>query len=223
MPFALNTQSLQNIHEASPHYQTVGTMNREQEEYVMAYELDSISLRDVAAMRYVRHQEWLDQVVGNNTSTSKLIQLDPKIFPETTDQSKWNFSDVNSLEKKLAEINGEISELNKSVDDKAVVEGAGSVAKVSKEDIEQLRESFGNPESNADDIISNFESKFGVSLIEKQRFRKVDIKLELPQYASAPEKTEIDVDGGLAGNELGNFGGIPGLEDLEEDSVMANM
>lgn len=198
-------------------------MNREQEEYGMADELDSISLRDVAAMRYVRHQEWLDQVVGNNTSTSKLVQLDPKIFPETTDESKWNFSDVDSLKKKLAEINGDISKLQESSADKSSMEASSQVAKVSKEDIEQLRESFGNPESNADDIISKFEGKFGVGLIEKQRFRKVDIKLELPQYASAPDKTEMDVDGGLAGNELGNFEGIPGLEDLEEDSVMANM
>ncbi|ANB11191.1 hypothetical protein AWJ20_3993 [Sugiyamaella lignohabitans] len=144
-------------------------------------ELDGISLRDISAVRYVRHHEWLELVVGTAIPTHQ-IQI-PKIFTpiDADNSSPWSFNDSDSVKAKLESIENEIKQLESGAKS-GWVEKPEEAAKSDfyRAGIAKLREDFGSVSKDADyygDITLKIETKFGARVIEKKRLRRVGVEV----------------------------------------------
>lgn len=151
-------------------------------------EMDTISLRDVASVRYVRYHEWMELVLGSAIDTRRIVP--PKVIPEET--KDWSFADKESLEKKLKEVEAEVRELEETKDDNKEGQESHSLSKFYDEGISRLREKFGSTDSDntvENRVLSELEETFpGRSIIEKKRARRVGTDLSLPEPKEQPEE-----------------------------------
>lgn len=145
-------------------------------------EVDSISLRDVASVRYVRYHEWMELVLGSAVDTRRIVP--PKVIPAET--KDWTFNDKESLEKRLKEVENEVKELeNENVDESQ----NSSLTGFYNEGIAKLREQFGSRDDTVEnELTRELESRFpGHSVVEKKRARPIGTDLGLPEPKEQPE------------------------------------
>lgn len=143
-------------------------------------QIDTLSVRDVATVRYVRHHEWLELVVGNAIDTNKIIPS--KVIPESQSQL-WTF-ELESLKKKLKTTQEEVETLE-------LQKKNGWCLDVNKRNKElgeffrqgtaQLRQQFGTLSANdlETDMINELENKFQLRIIDRDQLRRVGIDLGL--------------------------------------------
>lgn len=145
-------------------------------------EVDSISLRDVASVRYVRYHEWMELVLGSAVDTRRIVP--PKVIPAET--KDWTFNDKESLEKRLKEVENEVKELE---NDDADGSQNTSLTQFYNDGIAKLREQFGSRDETVEkELTSQLESRFqGHSVVEKKRARRIGTDLGLPEPKEQPE------------------------------------
>jgi hypothetical protein len=195
-------------------------------------ELDSISLRDVAAVRYVRHHEWLELALGTVVPSSRIAP--PKVIPQTSQPQgtgvQWSFSDSESIKAKVDSLQAEIDELQEqnakgwshsaTVSTGSVKSQAAEKADFYRRMIAKLREDFGTVSADSEyesKLINELESKFKVSVIERKRVRRVGTSfaepVEQPQVGpQLPEDMDVD-----QGNDM------PLNNDLLQESDMPSL
>lgn len=152
-------------------------------------ELDSVSMRDIASVRYIRHHEWMELVLGSAVPTSKI--LPPKVIPESQKDNTngiWQFDDAESVQKLVDDLQKENDELEKN----RVKESNNDRQEFFKQGILKLRNEFGKADTAADEeLIKEIESKFpGTSVVDKKRVRRVNGELGLPE----PQKKDPNFD-----------------------------
>lgn len=131
----------------------------EPRETTLGYELDTITLRDIAAVRYVHHHEWLDHVLGSSVPVSRIEP--PRLFPEVTEED---------LKKTLEELDTKLKterELNAQLENNTGKEELLSQA------IARLREDYGK--SVPDEHVQEVEAFLGRKIIPAERIRSVPI------------------------------------------------
>lgn len=147
-------------------------------------EVDSISLRDVASVRYVRYHEWMELVLGSAVDTRRIVP--PKVIPAET--KDWTFHDKDSLERRLKEVQAEVQELE-NTNNSDSNQTSSSLSQFYNDGIAQLREHFGSRKSSVEQTLTQqLENTFpGHSVVEKTRARRVGTDLGLPEPKEQPE------------------------------------
>uniref|UniRef100_A0A060T077 ARAD1C05808p n=1 Tax=Blastobotrys adeninivorans TaxID=409370 RepID=A0A060T077_BLAAD len=153
-------------------------------------ELDTVSVRDVASVRYVRYHEWMELVVGSAVETSRLVP--PRVIPESSSTDKWTFADPESVEAKLKEVQDEIKQLEAGQGPESLDKEVGAKREFYSKAINQLRDQFGAPNSSADKEV---EEEFAKALpnhtvIEAERVRKITETRPPPPPPQKPEPVQ---------------------------------
>lgn len=131
----------------------------EPRETTLGYELDTITLRDIAAVRYVRHHEWLDHVLGSSVPVSRIEP--PRLFPNVTEEDLKKT--LSELETKLKAEREACAKLQESNEKDEVLTRA----------IAHLREDYGK--NVPDEQVKEVEAFLGRSIIPSERIRSVPI------------------------------------------------
>lgn len=170
-------------------------------------ELDLISLRDIAAVRYVRHHEWLELVLGTAISTEKITA--PKISTGTS--GDWTRDDPESLKNKIAEIDRELKALEQRQQDiQSNKSGATDYSPTSAlytKLTNKLQDDFGKVPADADEYQENIYKELkaiGKAVVER---RRVNVVKELEPLTEPEPQMELELDA-----DLGLGSPVPELE-----------
>ncbi|KAG5359674.1 hypothetical protein CJU90_5510 [Yarrowia sp. C11] len=134
-------------------------------------EVDVVSPRDIAAMRYMRHYEWMELVTGATSVGAKGLKLTaPRGIP------------VYDIKKKLEETQKEVEELKSQrptdIDDEK--------SEFYKSEILRLRESFGD--DSEIDTVKRLHEKFNLTVHESGKLRPVKVNLAV----STKRRSDVD-------------------------------
>lgn len=146
----------------------------------MGDQIDTLSVRDVATVRYVRHHEWLELVVGSGLDTNKIVP--PKVIPESQSQL-WTF-ELESLKKKLEATEQEVKLLEAQREKGWILEvnqRNKDLGDFFRQGTAKLREQFGTI-SDVDieaEMVQELEDRFQLRIIERERLKRVGIDLGL--------------------------------------------
>jgi hypothetical protein len=178
-------------------------------------ELDSISLRDVAAIRYMRHQEWLEMVLGTAVETHKIKPCD--IIP--ADNSLFKSNDPKTIEEYLEKVRSEVAELEKEAADgwKDLKQMKSEFYRSTK--LQQELGAISSEPKSYERAVGDLEKEFGVTVVERKRVTKVEPALEVNQ--NGPKKQ--DNDAVEFGDDITSTMGENDLEGLGDDSLMQDM
>lgn len=146
----------------------------------VGFELDSITLRNIASARYIRHHEWLDHVLGDPLPTSAIV---PPDLLAAIDKQK-----VEERAKKLDE---EIAELEKEKEKGWQFHVDNKKAEVLRDAIHKLRKDFGT--GSYESTKKEVEDFLGVSIEQVDFLRPVEITydrkaVDLEQALQAAER-----------------------------------
>jgi hypothetical protein len=154
-------------------------------------QIDTLSVRDVATVRYIRHHEWLELIVGSGLDTNKIIP--PKVIPESQSQL-WTF-ELDSLRKKLETTEQEVKSLEAQKE-------AGWTLDVNPRNKEladffrrgtaKLREQFGTISENdlEAEMAQELEDRFQLRIIDREQLRRVGVDLGLGK--DEPKESNVD-------------------------------
>lgn len=129
-------------------------------EATVGYELDSITLRDIASVRYVRHHEWLDHLLGSPLPTSAIIP--PKILKALN---------ADEVEARAKELEAEIAGLEAEKQGGWKFHLDEERARVMSKAIHDLRENFGA--GSVELSQKRVEELLGVKLVKAETLRRV--------------------------------------------------
>lgn len=130
-------------------------------EATVGYELDSITLRDIASVRYVRQHEWLDHLLGSPLPTSAIIP--PKITKALNSEE---------IESRMKELETEVAKLEAEKQAGWKFHLDEERARVMSRVIHDLRENFGA--GSAEHSQKSVEDLLGVKLINAETLRPVE-------------------------------------------------
>lgn len=127
------------------------------------YELDTVTLRDMAVIRYMRHHEWLDRVVGSTKPTKSIVK--PSIqWPGTLEDLD---SACEALSKDVIELTSEVKKSTQlSTEEKRAIQ--------LKNEIENLRSTFGEPVL-LDEVTARVERLLGKKIVPFKSIESVPI------------------------------------------------
>jgi len=157
-------------------------------EPAVGYELDSITLRNIASVRYVRHHEWLDHVLGNPLANSAII---PPNLMEAVDTSK--------LEERTKELDAEIAALEEEKKSGWQFHVDNSKAEALTKAIHTLRQDFGNDTYEA--TKKSIEDFLDVKIEQSNMMRPVPISydrkaVDLEQARKSEQPTDAKENAG---------------------------
>jgi hypothetical protein len=151
---------------------------------------NAISLRESAVIRYIRHREWIEFVVG----TAPLPALAEQVLPSS---SSLNES-IKQKEEELAQLRAEISSNNASAEEPL---NLLAKSKFYDEAIAQLRASFptalgSSSVTTPDTSAAELKDKFGLVVMPSTPVVRLSSEqigdLGLPVYKQAPPQEELD-------------------------------
>lgn len=155
------------------------------DETAVGFELDTITIRDIASARYARHHEWLDHVLGSALPTSRIIP--PSVKPPITEEE---------LEKELSKTELELKQLEEEKASGWHVPGTDAKNTYLIEQIRRLRQDFG--EESSLDILKNAEQVLGAQIVTAVPMRRVDVTYDRraaeEQLASQQQNGALDLD-----------------------------
>lgn len=155
------------------------------EETAVGFELDTITVRDLAASRYARYHEWLDNVLGSAVPTSRIVSK--HINPPITEEE---------LEKRLKETDSELKQLEEEKSSGWNVGETDPKSVYLIEQIRRLRQDFG--EETASEIYSSAEKVLGSQIVTAGPMRSVDVTYDRraaeEQLASHQQSSGLDLD-----------------------------
>lgn len=148
-------------------------------------ELDTISLRDVAAIRYMRHQEWLEMVLGTAIETHKITP--PDIIPQNNALFKTN--EPQSIKELFDKTKAEVDALEKEAAAGWNIEKPAMSEFYKKLKLHRESDAAVGADPEAyEKALAEFEREFGMTVVERKKVSKITPDLEV--NTNGPKKTE---------------------------------
>ncbi|ODV89050.1 hypothetical protein CANCADRAFT_133273 [Tortispora caseinolytica NRRL Y-17796] len=145
----------------------------EEDEAIRGDEIDVLSARDIAIMRYVRNHEWMSEVLGSAQTTRSIISpsLGTEIFaPEGEDPVKY-------LQEKIAKEKEEIEKLSAEIIDTTPNTAIGTV-------YQEAYNALSAPSADCDAISAEVEAKAHIKIVARPRVVKTPWKLTEEEAAA---------------------------------------
>lgn len=143
------------------------------QETALGYELDTITLRDIAAVRYVKHHEWLDHVVGSAIPTDRITP--PKLEP---------VKDEKTLDTELEKLQKELDSLKAEKASGWISAEARQKDNFLADEITRLREDFGT--GVTDDSVKKVEEFLGRKVVSQERLNPVKVTYDRQSEEQIP-------------------------------------
>lgn len=156
----------------------------------MGDEMDLMSLRDAAMMRYVRYHEWMELVIGTAVETSKYVA-----GPATTTaiENEAQSAYLNPIIENEQRMNATEQD-NKP---KGLSGGLSEKALFFKKATEALREEFGNAKdtSNSENSTENeLLEKFGLKVTDKLKVKIIRSSMGTPEISNGPSTEDASTE-----------------------------
>lgn len=190
-------------------------------------ELDVISLRDIAAVRYVRHHEWLELVLGTAVSTEKITAPKISIGGNNTNVT-WTRDDADQLASQIAQLDKDIKDLEAKqarLQAEATSPSCTDTAALYKRLTAKLQDDFGKVPSDLEEyqqnIIKELEAA-GKTVVDK---RRIKIVKEPEPVAEQPIEPEIMPIESMEPEPVGQSAGVDSTAqpDLGPDNSMQDL